>query len=99
MKQLDFAKFVANHWTLVYRVPDFLSSRPNWVHHPPPATARECCSSPTLDPRGETHSVAGKGVGGTNSDEGTDTLVLYVLYAIIPLWWGDWGGGVKLTSG
>ncbi len=33
---------------------------------------------PPLGSRGETHSLAGEGVGGPNSDEGTDTLVLYV---------------------
>jgi hypothetical protein len=35
---------------------------------------------PPLGPRGETHSLAGGGCGGTNSDEGTDTLLLYVYY-------------------
>jgi hypothetical protein len=35
---------------------------------------------PLLGLRGETHSRAGEGVGGPNSDEGTDTLVLYNLY-------------------
>ncbi len=39
----------------VYRVPGFLSSRPNWV----------CCSSPPLSPRGETHPLAGEGGWGT----------------------------------
>ncbi len=33
---------------------------------------------PPLSPRGETHSLAGD--GGPNSNEGTDTLVLYVNY-------------------
>jgi hypothetical protein len=60
----------------VYRVPGFLSSRPNWVPHP---LTRECCSPP-LDPSEETHSLAGEGLAGPNSDEGTDTLVLYVYY-------------------
>jgi hypothetical protein len=31
-------------------------------------------STPFLGPRGETHSLAGKAVGGPNSDGGTDTL-------------------------
>jgi hypothetical protein len=33
---------------------------------------------PPLSPRGETHSLAGD--GGPNSNQGTDTLVLYVYY-------------------
>ncbi len=33
---------------------------------------------PPLGPRGETHSLEGEGVGGPNSFEGTDTLLLYV---------------------
>ncbi len=43
-----------------------------------------CCSQgsvaplPPLDPRGETHSLAGEGVGGPNSVEGTDTQLLYL---------------------
>jgi hypothetical protein len=46
---------------------------------PPPSTspAGECARS-LLVPGG-THSLAGEGVGeGPNSDEGTDTVVLYV---------------------
>jgi hypothetical protein len=35
---------------------------------------------PPLGPRGETHSLAGEGLGGPNSDEGTYTLVLYVYF-------------------
>ncbi len=37
------------------------------------------CGSP-LGPKRGTHSLAGEGWGGANSDEGTDSLVLYVLY-------------------
>ncbi len=33
-------------------------------------------SHPEGSVEGETHSLAGEGVGGPNSDEGTDTLVL-----------------------
>jgi len=36
-----------------------------------------------LGPRGETHSLAGEGVGGPNSNEGTDTLVLCVYYKLL----------------
>jgi hypothetical protein len=46
--------------------------------HPTQSPARECFSSPTLGPRGETHSLAGEGVGEPYSDEGADTLVLYL---------------------
>jgi len=38
-----------------------------------------------MGPMGETHSLAGEGVGGPDSDEGTDTLALYVFYSIISL--------------
>jgi hypothetical protein len=63
-----------------YRVPGILSSRPNWVP-PTPSPTRECCSSPSLELRRETHSLAGWG-GGPSFGEGTDTLVLYVYYSI-----------------
>ncbi len=49
---------------------------------PPPLRKRECLSP--LRSWREPHSVPGEGVGGPNSDEGTETLVLYVLYTIIP---------------
>jgi hypothetical protein len=47
----------------VYRVPGFLSYHPNWV--PPPPHPQESVVSPSLGPRGETHSHAGEGVGGS----------------------------------
>jgi hypothetical protein len=62
----------------VFRMPGFLSSRPNWVP-PNPPPARECCSSP-LWVQGGTDSLEGEGVGEPNSDERTDTLVLFVYY-------------------
>ncbi len=45
-----------------------------------PSTESEGCSS-HLGPREETHSLEGEGVGvgGSNFDEGTDTLVDYVV--------------------
>ncbi len=52
--------------------------RPNWVP-PPPQPQASAAPPPPLDPREETHSLAGEGVGGPKSDEGTDTLVLYIL--------------------
>jgi hypothetical protein len=48
------------------------SSRPNW-DSPNPSPAGECV--PPFG-SGGTHSLAGEGVGGPNSDEGTDTVVL-----------------------
>jgi hypothetical protein len=41
----------------------------------PPSPAGECVLLP-FGSRGGTHSLAGEGVGGPNSDEGTDTVVL-----------------------
>jgi hypothetical protein len=35
-------------------------------------------STPPLGPREETHSLVGEEVGGPKSDDGTDTLVLYI---------------------
>jgi hypothetical protein len=65
------------------------------IGSPTPSPARECCSSPLwVQGKGETHSLAGEGgdtlacgegVGGPNSDEGTDTLVWYSMYTIIHL--------------
>ncbi len=40
----------------------------------------ELCPSTLLWVQGGKHSLAGEGVGGPNSDEGTNTLVLYVYY-------------------
>ncbi len=43
--------------------------------HPPGSVA-----PPLFGTKGETHSIAGEGVGAPNSDEGTDTPVLQVYY-------------------
>jgi hypothetical protein len=59
----------------VYRVPGFLSSRPNWVPHP---LTRKGVFFPTFPFVSGDTLAGGEGVGGPNSDEGTDTLVLYV---------------------
>jgi hypothetical protein len=61
-----------------YRVQSFLSSL-RQVGSPYPLTRRR-----VLPPR-ETHSLAGEGVGGPISDEGTDTLIFYVYYNPIRL--------------
>jgi hypothetical protein len=52
-----------------YRVPEFLSSRLNWVPPPPPPQA-----CPPQDPNGgggggDTHSLTGEGMGESNSDD------------------------------
>ncbi len=60
----------------VYRVPGFLSSLQNWLPPPPHPQA----SVAPLWFQGGTHSLAGERVGGANSDEGTDNLVLQLQY-------------------
>ncbi len=49
---------------------------------PPPRTPQAKAAPPwTLGPKwGGTHSLPWEGVGGPNSDEGTESLVLYVYY-------------------
>ncbi len=64
----------------VKRVIGFLSSRQNWV--PPPSPASECCSPSVRFQEGRHTSLPGRGWGGTNSDEGTGTLILYVYYIV-----------------
>jgi hypothetical protein len=56
----------------VDRVLGLFSSHPNWDL----LTRMLVCPPPTLVPGGDTHSLSGEGVGGPNSDEGTDTVVL-----------------------
>ncbi len=51
----------------------FPSNRPNWL--PPHPLPQASVVLLPLVPRGGTHSLAGEGVGGANSDKGTDTLV------------------------
>jgi hypothetical protein len=56
-----------------------LSFQSSELDTPTPSPPREC-ALPPFGSKGETHSLAGEGVGGPNSDEGTDTLVLYAYY-------------------
>jgi hypothetical protein len=63
----------------IYRVSGFVYSRPNWV----PPNTKGLLILPHLGPRGESHWLAGEGVGGPNSDEGTS--LWYFMYIIIPL--------------
>jgi hypothetical protein len=52
----------------------------------PPLTREGALLLPPLSPWGKTHSLAGEEVGGgRNSEEWTDTLVLYVYYNPIGL--------------
>ncbi len=73
MEQKDLGKLLdPNTGNRVYRVPGFLSSRPNWLPRSPLPQAI-AAGRPTLVPRGG-YTPAG-GEGGANSDEGrTDTL-------------------------
>jgi hypothetical protein len=60
----------------IYRVPGFLSSRPNWLL-PPPHQPTSGTPPPLVPRGGGAHSLAEEGAEGANSVEGTDTLVLY----------------------
>jgi hypothetical protein len=55
----------------------FLQSSESRLPHP--LTRRPVCS-PLLWFRGGYTLTAGEGVGGPNSDEGTDTMVLYTIH-------------------
>jgi hypothetical protein len=55
-------------------------SVPSSELRPPHPLTHNPVLPPPLGPRGETHSLAGEGVGEHNSDEGTDIVVLYVYY-------------------
>jgi hypothetical protein len=50
------------------------------IGSPKPLTHKGVLLLSPYGPREETHSLAGEGVSGPNSDEGTDTLVLYVFF-------------------
>ncbi len=76
---LSFTVSTFNH--RVYRVPCFLSSRPNWL---PPPPHPQLSVAPPLVPMGGTHSLAGEGAGIANSDELTGTL-MYSRNSIISL--------------
>jgi hypothetical protein len=58
----------------VGRVPSFLSSRPNWVR---PPSHPQASVAPPLWLRGGHTRLRERGLGGPNSDEGTDALVWY----------------------
>ncbi len=62
----------------VYRMPGFLSNRPNLV--PPPPQSLGSVAPPLFGSKGGDTLACGEGVGGPNSDEGTGTLVLYAYY-------------------
>jgi hypothetical protein len=63
----------------VDRVLGFFSSRPNWAHHP--LTRRRVCPPPFGSEGRDTLACE---LGGPNSDEGTDTVVLLVyMYCVL----------------
>jgi hypothetical protein len=70
----------------VDRVLGLLSSRPNWdgtSAYPPLTSNFAPLPPPPLVPGYGTHSLAGRGDGGgvgPNSDEGTDTVVLFFCF-------------------
>ncbi len=70
-----------NNWTLerpihrVDRVLSFFSCRPNW-DSPTPSPASEC--APPMVPGGGAQSLVREEIEGPNSDEGIDTVVLYI---------------------
>ncbi len=83
-KQLLYRKdiYVPDSWVLraqpeiqnVDRVLGFFSSSPNW-DSPTPSPAGECVL-PSFGSGGGDTLTGGEGVGGPNSEEGTDTVVL-----------------------
>ncbi len=61
----------------------FFSSSPNWFGHPPPLHPQASVPPPFFGYGGGTHSLAERGWGGPNSDDGTDSVVLKVYTAHI----------------
>ncbi len=64
---------------------------------PHPLTRRRVCS-PLLWFRGGYTLTAGEGVGGPNSDEGTDTMILFKYLSIYALYVHRHGGGTLYTD-
>jgi hypothetical protein len=78
-----------------YRVPGFLSGRPNWF----PSPAWECCYPPLGPREWRRHTHVGGGGAGSNSDEGTNTLVLIVrVYYNLPHTHRDHGPEINTTA-
>ncbi len=63
----------------------FFSSRRNW-DFPTPLAEGECAPSP-FGPGWRADSLAGEGLGESQSDEGTYTVVLHIYKYFVP--WGD----------
>jgi hypothetical protein len=67
----------------VYRVPGFFSRQLSELGPPAPSSPSGCCSPFGSGGGGErTHSLGREGAGGSHSDEGTDTLVLYDVHTV-----------------
>jgi hypothetical protein len=62
---------------ILYRVPEFLSSRLNWVPPPPPRKRACLPPPPSIGSWGDT-LACGEGVG----DDWTETLVLYIVKSL-----------------
>ncbi len=62
------------HMLIVDRVPGFLSGRPILLSLSPTLASVCCPPPPPPVSKGGTHSLAGEGAVGADSDEGTDTL-------------------------
>ncbi len=61
---------------MLYRVPECLSI----IWNGSPLSPQASVAFPSLGPnRGQPHSVAGKRVGGPNSDDRTDTMVIFIV--------------------
>ncbi len=74
--------YLRDVWAWVYRVPGFLSSRPNWV--PPLPQPQGSVAPPPFGFKGKRHTrLRRRGWGGPNSDEGK--TLWYSLYTKIPL--------------
>jgi hypothetical protein len=65
----------------ITRVPECPSLRPNWFLLSP---LLQASVPPPLEPKGGQHSLAFEGVGGTNSDEWTESMALCVLCGPVP---------------
>jgi hypothetical protein len=71
-----FPRFLSFERTVQYIANTFSLQSSEKLGRSIPSHAGECCPPPMVP--GGTHSLAGEGVGGPNSDEGTDTVILKV---------------------
>jgi hypothetical protein len=77
----EYKNFSHDH--RVYRVPGFLSSRPNWL--PPPIHPQASIAfspPPPLVPGGGTHSLAGEGTGGGEPIRRKRQTLWYIVFSL-----------------